>query len=163
MTIPLLLTVLRVVVGTILLFSGIVKLTSFSSFISVVHSYEMLPIGFVKPMSYLIVSTEITLGIALSIGCFSRGASLLASLLFLIFAVGLINVLVRELPVTDCGCANYLFSILDFLGLTVSNEPNWKIVLTDIILAGVSFGLACSHQRGYGLESFVLRETVEKA
>lgn len=158
MTILLLQTVLRVVIGTILLFSGITKLASFSVFVSSVVNYQMLPMVLVKPISYLLVSAEITLGIALCIGYFTRGASLLASSLFLIFTLAMINVLLRKLPVTDCGCANYLFSVLDFLGVSVSSEPNWKIVFADILLAVWSIGFACSSRRGYGLESLVLRD-----
>ncbi len=157
MTIPLLLTALRVVIGTILLFSGITKLTSFSLFVNAVISFQILPMVLVKPLCYLIVSAEVALGLAISVAYFTRGASLLASSLFLIFAVALLSVLLRKLPVTDCGCANYLFSVLDFFGLSVSSEPNWKIVFADILLAVLSFGFACSPQRGYGLESLVLR------
>lgn len=158
MTISLLLTALRVVIGTVLLFSGIAKLASFSVFVNAVFSYQMLPMLLVKPLCYLMVSAEVALGLAISVGYFTRGASLLASSLFLIFAIALISVLLRKLPVMDCGCANYLFSVLDFFGLSVSSEPNWKIVFADILLAVLSLGFACSSQRGYGLDSFILRE-----
>ncbi len=151
----LLITTLRIVLGTILLFSGIAKLVSFSAFATNVVSYQMLPIGLVKPISYLIVSAEITLGVVLIIGYFSKGAGILSMLLFLIFAVALTNVLWRELPITDCGCGNFLFSLLDVLGLTISKEPNWKIVFTDIVLAVVSIWTVFSPQRGYGLDLFI--------
>ena len=155
MIIPLMLvTVLRIILGTILFFAGIAKLADFSAFVSAVVSYQMLPIVLVKPISYLLVSAEITLGIALSIGYFSRGANILASLLFLIFAAALANVLLQKLPVMDCGCANFLFSLLDSLGLSVS-KPNWMLVCTDLVLAAASFGVVCSPQRGYGLESLI--------
>ena len=156
MTIPsMLVTVLRIMLGAILLFAGIVKLSNFSAFVNDVASYQMLPTGMVKPISYLLVSAEITLGITLGIGYFSRGAGTLASFLFLIFAVALANVLWRELPVADCGCTNFLFTFLDFLGLSISTTPNWKMVFVDIALGIASFGVACSPQRGYGLESLI--------
>jgi uncharacterized membrane protein YphA (DoxX/SURF4 family) len=155
MTIPsLLITVLRIILGTILFFAGIAKLTNFSAFVTAVVSYQMLPSALVKPISYLLVSTEITLGIALSIGYFSRGAGILASLLFLLFAAALANVLLQKLPVTDCGCANFLFSLLENFGITVST-PNWMLVFADSIFAAASFGIVCFRQRGYGLESLI--------
>ena len=159
MKIPLLLvTVLRIVLGAILLFAGITKLMGFSTFATNVGSYQMLPIGLVKPISYLIVSGEITLGIVLIIGYFSRGAGILSMLLFLIFAVVLTNALLRELTITDCGCGNFLLSLLKLLGLTVSNEPNWKIVFVDIVLAVSCLGVISSPQQGYGLDSLIQKE-----
>ncbi len=154
MIILLLITVLRIILGTILFFAGIAKLANFSAFVPAVVSYQMLPTALVKPVSYLLVSAEITLGIALSIGYFSRGAGILASLLFLIFAAALTNVLLQKLPVMDCGCANFLFSLLENFGFTIST-PNWMLVFADGILAAASFGIVCSPQQGYGLESLI--------
>ena len=156
MTIPsFLVTVLRIMLGAILLFAGIAKLSNFSAFVNDVASYQMLPTGMVKPISYLLVSAEITLGITLNVGYFSRGAGILASFLFLIFVIALANVLWRELPVADCGCTNFLFTFLDFLGLSISTTPNWKMVFVDIALGIASFGVTCSPKRGYGLESLI--------
>lgn len=156
MTMPLLLiTVLRIVLGAVLLFAGITKLGGFSGFVANVAGYQMLPTALIKPISYLLVSAEITVGIALSIGYFSRGAGVLASFLFLVFAVALTNVLLQKLPVTDCGCANFLFSLLDSLGISVSTTPNWTMVFVDTGLGVASFGIACSPQPGYGLESLI--------
>jgi len=155
MIILLLVTVLRIILGTILFFAGIAKLANFSAFVTVVVSYQMLPTALVKPVSYLLVSAEITLGIALSIGYFSRGAGILASLLFLMFAAAIAIVLLQKLPVTDCGCANFLFSLLDSLGLSVSTTPNWMLVFSNVVFAVVSFGMTRSPQRGYGLESLI--------
>ncbi len=155
MTIPsLLLTVLRIILGTILFFAGIAKLTSFSVFVYTVAAYQILPTTLIKPISYLLVSAEITLGIALSIGYFSRGASILASLLFLMFAAALANVLWKELPVMDCGCANFLFSLLGSLGLSVST-PHWMMVFSNVVLAAASIRITCSPKQGYGLESLI--------
>ena len=158
MTIPsILITGLRILLGAILLFAGIAKLSNFGAFIINVDSYQMLSIGFVKPISYLLVSAEITLGITLIIGYFSRGACILSALLFLIFALILTNAVWRKLPITDCGCGNFLFSLLDMLGLQISTTVNWKTVFMDIVLASVSFGIVISPHQGYGLESLMMK------
>ncbi len=47
-----LVTLLRVVLGAILLFAGITKLMGFSTFATNVGSYQMLPIALVKPINY---------------------------------------------------------------------------------------------------------------
>ena len=151
----LMITVLRIFLGAILLFAGIAKLTNFSAFIVDVVGYQILPTGLVKPISYLLVSAEVTIGTALSIGYFSRGAGILSGLLFLIFSVVLANVLLQELPVGDCGCGNFLFSLLDYMSLSISTKPTWKMVFVDIVLAVASIGVVFSQQQGYGLESII--------
>lgn len=152
-----LITLLRILLGAILLFAGIAKLSNFSAFVINVDSYQMLLIGFVKPISYLLVSAEITLGIALIIGYFSRGTCILSSFLFLIFAFVLVNAVWRKLPITDCGCGNFLFSLLDLLGLQISTTVNWKTVFMNIVLAAVSFGIVISPHQGYGLETLMMK------
>lgn len=156
MTMPILMcTILRISLGTILLLAGISKLGNFNSFVINVSGYQLLPIELLKPMCYLIVSAEITLGIGLCVGYFSHGAAILSLILFLVFAIALINVLLRKLFVIDCSCANYLFSLFDRLGFSNTMTPNWMMVFTDIILAGISFGLAYSTERGYGLDRLI--------
>ena len=151
-----LITVLRVLLGVILLFAGIAKLSGFTAFALHVASYQLLPIALVKPISYLVVSAEITLGVILCIGYFSRGAGLLASLLFLLFAVAVATVLWRELPLTDCGCVNFLFNLLlDRWDISMTTAPSWQRVFGNVVLAGGSFAVTYSPQRGYGLESSI--------
>ena len=77
--------------------------------------------------------------------------------LFLTFALVLVNAVLRKLPITDCGCSNFLFSLLDMLGLQISTTVNWKTVFMDIVLAAVSFGIAISPHQGYGLESLMMK------
>ncbi len=146
-----LITCLRILLGAILLFAGIAKLSNFGAFIINVDSYQMLPLGFVRPISYLLVSAEITLGVVLIVGYFSRGACILSSFIFLIFAVALANVILKKLPISDCGCGNFLFSLLDIIGFQITTV-SWRTVLMDIILATVSYGIVISPHQGYGLE-----------
>ena len=150
-------TTLRVFIGLILFLAGLTKLTSFNVFVADISSYQIIPIAMLKPVGYLLVSAEITLGLGLGIGYFSRGASILASIVFLIFSIALVYVLLQNLPVTDCGCGNILFSLLEMLGVSVST-PNWKMVFTDVVLTSVCIGIASSSQQGYGLDSFVRQE-----
>lgn len=158
MTIPsILITSLRILLGAILLFAGIAKLSNFGAFVINVESYQMLPTGFVKPISNLLVSAEITVGIVLIIGYFSKGASALAAFLFMLFALGLANVVWKKLPITDCGCGNFLFSLLDMLGFQISTTVSWKTVFMDIVLAIGSFGVAIFPHQGFGLDSLMTK------
>jgi uncharacterized membrane protein YphA (DoxX/SURF4 family) len=145
---PLLITLLRAFLGTILFLAGASKSTSFSTFAGDVARYGILPMSLAAPASYLLVSAEIILGATLILGYFSRGAGLLAACLFLTFAMALASALWRKLPLDECGCANILF---DWLGL--SARPSWKAVALDLLLWGGSFLVARSPKQGYGIES----------
>lgn len=145
-----LMTLLRVVLGTILLFSGIAKLYGFGPFVAAVESYQLLPAALVQPASYLLVSAEITLGITLCIGYRVSGASAVASLLFLCFATALASVLWRQLPLSSCGCENVLFE-----WLALSQAPTWKAVCVDGLCAAASLFIAFSQEQGYTVASFV--------
>lgn len=163
MTIPsILITGLRILLGAILFFAGIAKLSNFGSFVINVDSYQMLPIGFVKPISYLLVSAEITVGIVLIIGYFTKGASILAAVLFILFAFALTNVVWKEIPITDCGCSNFLFSLLDMLGFQISTIVNWKTVVVNAVLSVMSFGVAISPHQGFGLDSLMTKMRVNQ-
>lgn len=153
----LLITGIRILLGAILLFAGIAKLSNFGAFVINLDSYQMLPTGFVKPISYLFVSAEITVGIVLIIGYFSKGACTLAAFLFTIFAVALANVVLKKLPITDCGCDNLLFSLLDIIGFQISTTVSWRTMFMDIVLAALSSGIAISAHQGYGLESLITK------
>ena len=143
-----LMTLLRVVLGAILLFSGTAKVDGFGPFITAVESYHILPAVLIRPASYLLVSAEITLGIALCIGYRLSGAGAVASLLFLCFALALASVLWRQVPLFSCGCENLLFE-----WLSLSQAPTWQAVCIDGISAAASLFIAFSRERGYSFLS----------
>ena len=145
-----LMTLLRVALGAILLFSGIAKVDGFGTFVAAVESYHILPAVLSRPASYLLLSAEITLGIALCIGYRLSGAGVVASLLFLCFAFALASVLWRNLPLSSCGCDNVLFE-----WLSLSQAPTWQAVCLDGIFAAASLFIAFSRERGYSVESLV--------
>lgn len=145
-----LMTLLRVALGTILLFSGIAKLDGFGTFVAAVESYHILPAVLLRPASYMLLSAEITLGIALCIGYRLSGTGVVASLLFLCFATALASVLWRQLPLSSCGCENVLFE-----WLSLSQAPTWQVVFIDGIFAAASLFIAFSQEQGYTVASFV--------
>jgi len=144
----LLITLFRIFLGTILFFAGVAKVTDFIGFVGLMARYDLLPMSFVTVFSYLLVSAEIIVGAALILGYFSRGAGLLAAMLFLTFAAAMASALWRALPLDECGCANILF---DWFGTSVN--LTWKGVFLDGLLFIGSLIVACASQPGYGIQS----------
>ncbi len=142
-------TLARIAVGGMLFFSGLAKLDSLYIFTEAVKSYQLLPEGWAFPVSYVLVSAELILGLTLWLGYQLSGASLLASCLFLTFAGALASVLWRELTFLSCGCENVVFE-----WLSGSHAPTWAAVFIDGMLAAVSASIAFSRQQGYRLLTF---------
>ncbi len=145
-------TSVRLFIGVILLVAGVTKVTDFGAFIRQVALYDLVPIWVVSPASHLIVSAEITGGILLILGYYTRGAVLLSAGLFSVFIVALLSAQWRALPIDECGCGNFLF---DLLG--VESSLGWKPVLFDLVLLAGSFLIARTRPPcGYGVDFYGL-------
>lgn len=145
--VPLLITLLRVCLGAILLFAGLSKVMALSIFAQHLAGYALLPMSWVLKASYLLISTEITLGVLLILGHFTQNAAMLAASLFVSFALAIASALWRNLPMDGCGCSNPLF---DWLGL--SEGIGWKTVALDVALALGCCVMAGVSHLGYGLD-----------
>lgn len=98
--------VVRVLLGSLFVFSGSQKLLDPQSFVNAIIAFEILP---EKPDLLLQLATyglpwsEIVAGVLLVLGLGSRGAALFITLLMLVFTGAIVSVLVRGLDV-ECGC-----------------------------------------------------------
>jgi putative oxidoreductase len=98
--------IVRVLLGSLFIFSGSQKLLDPQSFVNAIIAFEILP---EKPDLLLQLATyglpwsEIVAGVFLVLGVGSRGAALFITLLMLVFTGAIVSVLVRGLDV-ECGC-----------------------------------------------------------
>ncbi len=100
-----------------------------AGFAQATYNYRILSGQLINPMAILLPWVEIVMGIALLLGCWVPGASLLAVVLLGIFAMALCINLARGLDV-DCGC----FSTLQ----SGSGNTLWYF-LRDILLLSLAF------------------------
>jgi len=131
------------------------KVADFSVFVTQVALYDIVPMPLVRIASYCILASEITLGSALILGYFSRGASILSVGLFGIFICVLTLALWRALPLDDCGCENILFDLFHW-----DADLSWKEVFIDLVLLVVCLFVASTDSGGYGIDSFVRKDTL---
>ena len=118
-------TILRIIIGSIFLVSGLGKLFSpYQNFLYVIQAYQLLPswgevlAAQVFPWIELIVGVFVFLGLWTSWGL--RGAMVL----FGIFVVVVGQALIRDLPLENCGC----------FGEWIHLKPQMVIIMDSISL-----------------------------
>ena len=93
----------RLILGGVLLSAGALKAFKPSESASATAAYKILPNNLAHLVGYALPWLEIAVGILLLIGLSARIASVLASLVMLVFVGAIISVWARGLLI-DCGC-----------------------------------------------------------
>jgi len=96
-------TAARVVLGGVLMFSGLAKVANPVESVTAVRAYELLPESFERLVGYGLPFLELGLAALLLVGFATRVAAILAALLMLAFVIGIISAWARGLSI-DCGC-----------------------------------------------------------
>jgi uncharacterized membrane protein YphA (DoxX/SURF4 family) len=121
--------VVRVVIGGLLLVAGILKAHDGPVVTAAtIAGYRILPPFLVAPLGVALPYLEILLGGYLVTGLFTRIAAYVAAAQFLLFAVAVGSLVVRQIP-ANCGC----------FGSGVNTPPSWGHVAVDVALAALCF------------------------
>ena len=99
-------TVVRVFLGLILGWAGIMKIRNPEAFIKIVRAYNLLPEGLVVLWGIFLPYIELVTGLFLFFGLWHKSAVLSSSVLFLIFAVAVSINILRGADVA-CGCFGF--------------------------------------------------------
>ena len=118
-------TVVRVFLGLILGWAGIVKIRNPEAFIKIVRAYDLLPEGLVVLWGIFLPYIELVTGLFLFFGLWHKSAVLSSSGLFLIFAIAVSINILRGADIA-CGCFGF-------------NDTNLYVVL----LQDLGFLLCC--------------------
>lgn len=117
----------RLVLGTVFLVAGALKVTTPEALATATQAYQVLPHDLAAYVGYALPIIEIILGLLLTVGLFTRAAAIITSLLLAAFIIGIAQAWARGLTI-DCGCfggggtvatseTSYLPRILEDLGL----------------------------------------------
>ena len=99
-------TVVRVFLGLILGWAGIVKIQNPEAFIKIVKAYNLLPEGLVVLWGIFLPYIELMAGVFLFFGLWHKSAVLSSSGLFLTFAVAVSINILRGADIA-CGCFGF--------------------------------------------------------
>ena len=101
--IPLVALICRLALAIIFFYAGIEKIINPGDFAVAIYNYQLLPDFAINLSAIFLPWLEVLIAISLVVGIYTRGAALLSSLLFMMFATALTINLVRGLDIS-CGC-----------------------------------------------------------
>ncbi len=96
-------TVVRVVLGGVLLVAGGLKVIDPQSSVQAVQAYELLPEELARIVGWGLPFVEIAVGLLLILGLFTRAAAITAGILMVAFIAAVAWAAARGLSI-DCGC-----------------------------------------------------------
>jgi uncharacterized membrane protein YphA (DoxX/SURF4 family) len=95
----------RVAVAIVFITYAYPKLQAPRAFVKAVGGYNLVPNDLLNLFSILLPGIEITIGIALLIGVFTRASSLIAAILLIIFMGAFATSTILGIEIFDCGCS----------------------------------------------------------
>jgi putative oxidoreductase len=98
-----LLLFIRVVLGILFIYSGVMKIIDTNFFVKSLENYKLLPVEALNIFALIIPWLELIIGILLLLGIFVKEGALLGSIMMVIFIVAIIIALSRGLNI-ECGC-----------------------------------------------------------
>jgi uncharacterized membrane protein YphA (DoxX/SURF4 family) len=127
LSIPALLAlVCRLALALIFFYAAIEKIIDPQAFAVAIYYYQLMPDFAINLMALTLPMLEMFIALSLLSGIYSRGASLISSLLFLVFATALAIDLARGLDIS-CGCFG-----------KSSGTINWLYLIRDLSLCLIS-------------------------
>lgn len=134
--IPLFALFCRLTLAIIFFCAGIEKILQPQEFAVAIYNYQLLPDCVINLSAIFLPWLEVFIAASLVSGIYTRGAALLSSLLFLIFATALTINLVRGLDIS-CGCFG-----------TSSGNISWLYLVRDLSLFCMSV-IVLIYDRGW--------------
>ena len=134
--IPLFALFCRLTLAIIFFCAGIEKILQPQEFAVAIYNYQLLPDCVINLSAIFLPWLEVFIAASLVSGIYTRGAALLSSLLFLIFATALTINLVRGLDIS-CGCFG-----------TSSGNISWLYLARDLSLFCMSV-IVLIYDRGW--------------
>lgn len=95
----------RIIVGGVFIYAAFLKLLApVEEFAYAIESYKIFPYKISFIIANIVPWFELYLGIFILTGVYTVYCSIISVLTFIVFEVLLLQAIVRNLPLTDCGC-----------------------------------------------------------
>jgi uncharacterized membrane protein YphA (DoxX/SURF4 family) len=132
----------RLILGGLFAVSGVIKLIEPpENFMAAIHAYDLLPTWMERPLAETLPWVEMTSGLLLLLGLFTRASLVIVALQLLVFTAALGLTLLRGISLEDCGCFGALgfkestpvafvrnLVLLAFVArLVMEREPRWAL------------------------------------
>jgi putative oxidoreductase len=136
----------RVLLGTLLIVAGALKIGHAASLASSIAGFRLFPPAVVAPVAVILPFFEVLVGLYLVAGLFTRIAAWTAAAMFAAYAAAIASAVLRHLP-ANCGC----------FGPNDSSTADWPHVAFDLALALVAFFVAKGAPGAFALDGRINR------
>lgn len=126
--------IVQLIVGLMLLGTGISKALTAQDFLKSFEAYQAIPASLAPSAAFLVILAELALGALLVVSLQVRWASVFATALFVVFTIAIASAWRRGLQI-DCGC---------FLGLPEPVGPG--AVIRDLIFTLLAAWVSWEHR-----------------
>jgi hypothetical protein len=123
---------LRIVIGLVLTAAAIAKLVNMPGFVTILHSYGILPGWLHWPAAIAVTVSELLIGLWLLWGRELGKAAFSSMALHIFYAGFTAAMLLRGTPIINCGC----------FGTYLSRPLSWTTFSENLVFAALSFLLA---------------------
>lgn len=145
-------TIARLVLGSVLVAAGRLKVTDTAGSVRAVQAYRLLTVEVARLVGHGLPLLEIVAGLLLVLGLGTRVAAIVGGVLMIVFIAGIASVWVRGLSI-DCGC-------FGGGGTVASNDTRYlQEVLRDIGLLMCAALLCVRPRTAFGLDGVLWSET----
>jgi uncharacterized membrane protein YphA (DoxX/SURF4 family) len=139
---------IRILIGLLLIVSGGEKLLNhYQNFLYVIQSYEIFPTTIENLAAYIVPWIELLTGIFLLLGLWLSWTLKSTLLLFAGFILIVSQAIIRQLPISECGCFGSLISLPLWGVLTFDSVV---FLLTLLLIVKIDLASRFSLDRFYG-------------
>lgn len=138
---PLFILLLRVLLGSIFIISGLDKIADMNAFVHAILNYQIVGTGIATSVATILPWLEILCGIGLILGIYPRTSAFIITALLIIFTVLVSSAMIRGLDIS-CGCFTQDSSaakigwqkifenlMMILMGINLAVIKDWKFVL----------------------------------
>ena len=144
----------RLVLGSVMLVAGALKVTDPETAAQAVRAYELLPSSLVQPVGWGLPFLEIAIGLLLIVGFGVRASAVAAGVFMIVFIAAVSSAWARGLSI-DCGCfggggqvaagqTKYLQEILRDVGLLALAVWVWMYPVSKFAVVSEPQGVTAS-------------------
>jgi len=137
----------RVVLGVLFLYASMDKLGDPAVFAQSIGNYKILPANFSIAAATILPWLELLCGVSLLLGFFTKGSSLILTVLLFLFTLAVISALLRSLDIS-CGC---------FTQDPGAQKIGWMKVVENTVLLLLSIYLFFSTSENFSIDDYQRR------
>lgn len=151
---PLLLTLIRVLVGAVFLVFGFVKaIEPLNIFYDSIAAYQMVPDVLIEPFGLVVLVFEIAAGLFLTVGLFTKWSNRVIIGMLAMFIIAIAQAMIRGIYLPDCGCSGSLISL---------GETPAQVLTRDVLMLVGVVWLEVKKRYGFTIDSYLSKNN-EKA